>query len=134
MKRLPKLRVFAVELLALCLGCSYVVAADSLFKEPVISVTPRTLDFGSVPVKTTVTNSVLVENWGGGKLIGKVTVAKPFKILSGGTYKLGAADAQVVTLTYTPSGRSLDTNVMKFTGGGGALIPVVGKSVEPKDR
>ena len=133
-KRTPMSRLVSAGILTFCLGCFSVGAADSLFKDPVISVTPKSLDFGSVPAKTTVTNSVLVENWGGGKLVGKVTVARPFKILSGGTYRLGAADAQVVTIAYTPSGQALDTNVLKFSGGGGAMVAVVGKSAAKKDR
>jgi hypothetical protein len=133
-KRSPLLRHVIAAISAFCLGCFSLGAADSLFKDPVISVSPKSLDFGSVPVKTTVTNSVLVENWGGGRLVGKVTVARPFKIISGGTYRLGAADAQVVMIAYTPSGQALDTNVLKFTGGGGTVVPVVGKSAAKKDR
>jgi hypothetical protein len=101
--------------------------AGTLFTNPVIVISPKTIDFGVVPLKTTVTNTVLVENWGGGKLVGKATVPRPFKIISGGSYRLGQADAQVVTVTYTPSGAPMDTNVVKFTGGAGTILPVVGK-------
>jgi hypothetical protein len=118
----------------LVVGCVSSLAADSLFKTPVISVKPYAMDFGSVAAKTSVTNSIVVENWGGGKLVGKVIVARPFKILSGGTYRLGASDAQIVTVVYTPSGAALDTNVLKFTGGGGALVPGFGKTIEKRDR
>lgn len=133
-KRSLMLRAVSAGIFAFCVGCFSLGAADSLFKDPIISVTPKSLDFGSVPSKTTVTNSILVENWGGGKLVGKVTVARPFKIISGGTYRLGASDAQVVTIAYTPSGEALDTNVLKFTGGNGVLVPVVGKSAAKKNR
>ena len=121
--------------LILAAGCLSVARADSLFKDPIISVRPHAIDFGSVPMKTTVTNSFLVENYGGGKLIGKATVPRPFKIISGATYKLGPSDAQVVTITYTPSGALVDTNVVKFTGGAGALATVTGKAaINPADR
>lgn len=126
-------RLIAAGFLGLGLGCLSANAADSLFKDPVISVTPRKIDFGTIPTKTSVTNSFLVENWGGGKLVGKATVPKPFKILSGGSYQLGPADAQVVTICYTATGATIDTNVVKFTGGGGALVPVVGKAIK-KER
>ena len=66
--------------------------AGSLFKDPIISVSPRSINFGAS--KTSVTNSIMVENWGGGKLVGKATVSRPFKILSGGTYRLGPADVR----------------------------------------
>jgi hypothetical protein len=108
-------------------------AADSLFKDPIISVSPRSIDFGQVSSTDTVTNSLLVENWGGGKLVGKATVARPFKILSGASYRLRPADAQIVTITYKPTGAALDTNVVKFTGGGGAVIPVIGRAIK-KER
>lgn len=124
----------AAGLFGLFLGCLSSSGADSLFTTPIISVKPFAMDFGTVPVKTSVTNSIVVENWGGGKLVGKVTVARPFKILSGGTYKLSASDAQVVTVSYTPSGADLDTNFLKFTGGGGALVPISGRAAVKKDR
>jgi hypothetical protein len=87
-----------------------------------------------VSLKTTVRTNILVQNYGGGKLVGKATVAKPFKILSGGTYRLGPADAQVVTISYTPSAGLLDSNVVKFTGAAGGLVPVVGKPVNSTEQ
>jgi len=122
-------RLTAARALALVAGCLSVNAADSLFKDPIISVSPHVMNFGSVPVNTSVTNSFLVENWGGGKLVGMASVSKPFKILSGGTYRLGAADAQVVTISYTPIAAGKDTNFVQFTGGAGALVPVKGKGI-----
>src|SRR5437868_2889185 len=101
--------------LILGMSCFSMAWADSLFKDPILSVSPRSLDFGVVPSKTTVTNTFLVQNWGGGKLVGKATVPRPFKIISGATYRLGPADAQIVTVIYTPSEASSDTNVVKFT-------------------
>ena len=100
----------AATLATLASGSS-ISCAGTLFTSPIIAVSPRTVDFGAVPVKTTVTNTILIENWGGGKLVGKATVAPPFKIISGGTYRLGPSDAQVITVSYTPSGALLDTNV-----------------------
>jgi hypothetical protein len=107
--------------------------AGTLFTTPIINVSPRTIDFGVVPMKTSVTNTFLIENWGGGKLVGKATVPRPFRIISGGTYRLGPSDAQVITITYTPSGALLDTNVVKFTGGAGLLAPVLGKTLSTPD-
>jgi hypothetical protein len=125
------------QLISLALAAAGVTSvwADSLFKDPIIAVSPRHIDFGSVPLKTSVTNSFVLENWGGGKLVGKATVAKPFKIISGATYRLGPSDAQVITIVYTPSGAPLDTNVVKFSGGAGAVAPVTGKpAIKPSDR
>jgi len=119
---------------ALLVGCVSVATAATLFTEPVIVVSPRAIDFGAVSRKGTVTNTFLVENWGGGKLVGKVSVPKPFKILSGGSYRLGPADAQVVTISYTPSGAPVDTNLVKFTGGSGTSASVVGRLAPEKEK
>jgi hypothetical protein len=99
---------------AVVLDSASISSAGTLFTSPIISVSPRSIDFGAIPFKTAVTNTFLVENWGGGKLVGKATVPRPFKILSGGTYSLGPSDAQVVTIAYTPSGAGL-------------IVPVTGK-------
>ena len=124
-------QIIALTLAATCLTGAW---AESLFKDPILSITPKSIHFGPVPLKTTVTNSFLVENWGGGKLVGKATVPRPFKIIWGANYKLGPADAQVVTIIYTPSGNLVDTNVVKFTGGAGALAPVTGRPIMPRER
>jgi hypothetical protein len=120
-------RLIISAVLALAPGIGLAAENDTLFKTPIIEVSPRRVDFGAVRWKEAVTNSLVVANWGGGKLIGKASVKAPFKILSGGSYRRGPDDVQIVTVSYTPSGAPLDTNAIKFTGGGGALVPVVGK-------
>jgi hypothetical protein len=107
---------------------------DSLFTTPIIAVSPHQIDFGAVHLKQSVTNSFVVENWGGGKLVGKASVPEPFKILSGADYRLSPGDAQIVTISYTPKGANEDTNVVTFTGGGGAIAPVTGRPAPEKER
>jgi hypothetical protein len=92
-------------------------AAD-LSTQPITYVTPAALDFGRVTAKTTATNTFLVENLGQGRLIGRATVSPPFKIISGENYDLTRLQAQVVTITYTPSKAGADTQTVTFTGGG----------------
>lgn len=121
------MRLIVATILALASGCCLGAEIETLFKTPIISISPRHIDFGAVRWKRSVTNSIVVANWGGGKLVGKASVPAPFKILSGGSYRLGPDDVQIVTIAYTPSGADRDTNVVKFTGGGGALAPVTGK-------
>ena len=113
--------------LTLNLSCFWLLGASSLITNPVVMVTPITMDFGSVKAKSTVTNTFLVENAGGGKLVGKATVPPPFKIISGESYSLKENAAQVVTIIYTPSHASSDTQTVTFTGGGGAKVPVTGR-------
>ena len=116
-----------ITISALAMGWLAAADGDSLFTTPIIAISPHQIEFGAVPLKGSATNSFVVENWGGGKLIGKATVPRPFKILSGESYQLSPGDAQIVTISYTPSGSPVDTNVVNFTGGGGAIAPVTGK-------
>ena len=114
------------------LGVSAATAASTLFTTPVIFLTPPVLNFGPVYTNSTATNTIIVENMGIGKLVGKATVPEPFKIVDGGDYSLRANEAQIVTITYKPSGAPLDKQTVTFTGGGGAKATVTGKpSLKP---
>ena len=126
------LRALTASLLVLCAPC--LVEASTLFTTPVIIVTPVTLDFGRVATNTNATRTFLVENFGGGKLVGTATVAAPFKILSGGDYKLKENEAQIVTVIYKPTGTAPDSQTIQFTGGGGAKATVTGKPVAPPPK
>jgi hypothetical protein len=121
-------KLLAVAGGVLLLGVPGVAAAGTLFTNPVIYVTPMVLDFGRVASNTTATATFLVENMGSGKLVGKATVPAPFKIVAGGDYTLRGNEAQVVTITYQPSGVAPDTQTVEFTGGGGAKATVTGNS------
>jgi len=76
------------------------------------------------------TNTFLIENAGGGKLIGKATVNPPFKVIDGGSYTLRENEAQVVTVVYVPKEPGTVTNLVKFTGGSGAQATVIGKPLK----
>ena len=91
----------------------------------VISATPSSLNFGSVASGVSATNTFTVQNIGGGTLAGTATVAAPFRIVSGGTYSLGSSQTQTVSVSYSPSGQN-DSQVVTFTGGGGATATVSG--------
>ena len=119
----------------LWLGVAAVPAADTLFTTPVIFLTPPVLNFGPVYTNSTATNTIIVENMGIGKMVGKATVPEPFKIVAGGDYTLRAHEAQIVTITYKPSGAPLDKQTVTFTGGGGAKAIVTGKpSLKPPKK
>src|SRR5579859_7867812 len=121
------MRLRTAMILGLTAGSCLAADTGSLFTTPLVAVSPQKIDFGAVRWKQSVTNSIVVANWGGGKLVGKATAPAPFKILSGASYRLGPEDVQVVTISYTPSAAGLDSNVVKFTGGGGITAPVTGK-------
>jgi hypothetical protein len=110
------------------------VEASTLFTNPVIVVTPTTLNFGRVATNARATNTFLVENFGSGILVGTATVGAPFKILSGGDYKLKGNEAQFVTVIYKPTGTAPDSQTIQFTGGGGAKATVTGKPVPPPPK
>ena len=74
------------------------------FTRPFIVVSPMKADFGTLRMGESATNSFLVENVGRGTMVGTATVPPPFKVLSGGSYKLTRNGAQVVTVVYTPDG------------------------------
>jgi len=102
--------------------------ADSLFTDPFIFVQPSKLDFGTVAPKEFSTNSFVIENVGGGTLIGKAEVPPPFKIVGGETYKLKRSEIQVITIVYTPD--TNPTNIEKITFSGGnspSTATVIGK-------
>ncbi len=97
-----------------------------LFSSPLLVVAPSRIDFGSAPAGTTLTNTFLIENVGAGRLVGKASVAPPFKITEGASYSLAANEAQIVSITYTPGRAGHDTQTVRFTGGHGAKAIVTG--------
>lgn len=96
----------------------------------IILVSPTKLNFGRVPVGKSATNTFLVENFGHGKLTGKVSVPKPFKIISGESYSLTPKEVQVVTIVYAPERVRNVRATVKFTGGNGAKATVTGEAVK----
>ena len=127
-----KLLAVAGGLLLLC--APRIAAAGTLFTNPVIYVTPLTLDFGRVTSNKTATATFVVENMGSGRLIGKATVPAPFKITAGGDYALKENEAQIVTITYKPTGTTNDLQTVTFTGGGEAKATVKGTPIPAPRR
>lgn len=124
-------KVLVLSGLALALCYQAGAQSGTLLTNPVVVVTPMTLDFGAVPARTTVTNTLLVENAGGGKLVGRAVVAAPFKIIEGANYSLKENEAQVLTIIYTPTKAEADTQTVRFTGGYGAKVTVTGRRATP---
>lgn len=93
---------------------------------PVIAVTPGSLDFGLVATGTSVTNKFTVQNAGVGTLSGTASVAAPFGIVSGGSYSLGPNSSQTVSVSFGGASAGGFSNTITFTGGGGATAVVTG--------
>jgi len=116
---------FAVTGLFLWLTGFCLVQAGTLLTSPITFVQPSTINFGTVERKAFATNSFVVENVGGGTLVGKAEVAPPFKVISGASYKLKHSQIQVVTVVYTPDTAGTNLETIKFTGGGKDTTAIV---------
>ena len=95
-------------------------------QDPVVSVTPSSLDFGSLIVGSTLDLTLTVQNTGSGTLSGSASVAAPFSVVSGAAYSLGANESQSVTVRYSPSAAGNHAQNVSFSGGGGATVSVNG--------
>jgi hypothetical protein len=95
---------------------------------PMIQATPGSFPFGGIPNGTSLTNSIIVQNVGSGTLSGTASVASPFRILSGGSYSLGAGQSQTVMVAFSPSTVGNYSQSVTLTGGGGTSVTVSGSS------
>jgi len=93
---------------------------------PTISVTPSSLDFGSLYVGNSADRNFVVQNSGGGVLVGAATASSPFTIVAGESYNLSAGQSQTVTVRFNPSTASNFVSNVSFTGGSGASRTVSG--------
>jgi hypothetical protein len=98
------------------------------YAAPGISMTPDSLNFGSIQVNTTADLNFILANAGGGTLSGTANVSAPFSIVSGGTYSLTAGQSQTVTVRYSPTSIGTHNGTVTFTGGPGASGPVIGNA------
>lgn len=98
---------------------------------PVLAVSPQTLDFGVVDVKSTSTRVFFVQNVGGGVLSGEAAVEPPFEIVDGGEYTLLEGQVANVTVAFKPDQKGEATQIATFTGGAGLNRTVRGQGVIP---
>lgn len=111
------------------LWSSFISSAVSPPVNPVISVTPSSLDFGNTIVGNTKTDVFTVKNVGGGTLKGNVSAPAPFSIVSGSSYNLTSGQSRDVTVGFSPSSNTQFAANVSFTGGGGTSKLVKGKGV-----
>jgi hypothetical protein len=109
----------------------YEISSASPNTNPVISLSPTSLTFGSILTNTTSDLTFTVQNTGGGTLAETATVSAPFSIVSGGSYSLGANQSQPVTVRFSPKVAGSVTSTVTFTGGGGMVAGVSGTGVNP---
>jgi len=92
---------------------------------PSLSVTPASLNFGTIGVGNTADRTFVVQNTGGGTLIGTVSAAPPFSILSGGSFSLTVGATQMVMVRFSPTNSGVFSANVSFTSNGGDLLRAV---------
>jgi len=95
---------------------------------PVIALSPGNYDFGSVEVGSSKDTTFTVRNVGAATLTGNVSVPAPFSIVGSSSYSLVSNASQVVTVRYLPTLARNDSQMVTFTGGGGATAAVNGSA------
>ncbi|MEJ5376231.1 MAG: choice-of-anchor D domain-containing protein [bacterium] len=95
---------------------------------PIISVTPDSIDFGTVEVGESLTRTFTVTNIGSGILDGEATVdGAGFSVTGGSPYSLAAGESSPVTIEFSPTNSDTFFATVSFTGGGGTTRSVTGK-------
>jgi hypothetical protein len=94
---------------------------------PLISVTPSSLNFTGVTVGRSADMKFTVSNIGGGVLTGNATINSPnFSIVSGSSYSVDPGASHVVTVRFTPPSLGSFLGNVDFSGGGGAAAAIRG--------
>jgi Zn-dependent metalloprotease/murein DD-endopeptidase MepM/ murein hydrolase activator NlpD len=107
------------------------IACSACSGTGVISIMPASINFGSVPVSSSVDRAFTVQNTGNSTLSGIASVAAPFSVVSGGAYTLSPGQSQPVTVRFSPSATQPYSQTVTFNmvagGGSGATAQVTGK-------
>ncbi len=93
---------------------------------PVLTVTPASLNFGSVALSSHADLTLLIQNSGRGTLTGTVTASLPFTIMSGGTFSLGAGESQTVTVRFTPTATAMVNSSVEIVSNASSTSRSVG--------
>ncbi len=93
---------------------------------PVVVVSPSSLDFGTIAAGASTNLTLVVQNTGGGTLTGSASVSAPFQIVSGGTYSLGSNQTQTITVKFNPNAAGTYNQTISFTGGNGTSAGITG--------
>lgn len=95
---------------------------------PILTVTPQSLDFGTVIVGRSVDREFIVQNLGGAVLMGTASVPPPFSIVSGIPFTLRAGESQIVSVRFAPTSSGIfESNVTVASNGGFLNLKVVGR-------
>ena len=92
---------------------------------PVLSVTPLSQDFGTVPAGNSADRTLTVQNTGGGILTGSASVNPPFSIVSGSSFHRGPNSTQSVVVRFSPTVTGVYSANVTFTSNGGDVTVAV---------
>ncbi len=98
---------------------------------PAITISARTLDFGSVCVGSIKKLSFMVQNVGTGIITGAASVSPPFSIVRGSPCVLKPVQTQVITVQYAPRLTGMHMTVVHLTGAHSAIVTVMGSAAPP---
>src|SRR5262249_13022261 len=102
-------------------GC----VGSSCGDQPLLSVTPSSLDFGSVNINTSTERSFSVRNAGSGTLTGTAGASAPFSISAGGSFSLAPGASQIVTARFSPTSSAFFSGSVDFSSNGGNLSRLI---------
>jgi Subtilase family/HYDIN/CFA65/VesB-like, Ig-like domain len=92
---------------------------------PVLSVTPLSQDFGTVPAGSPADRTFTIQNTGGGILTGTASATPPFSVVSGSTFHRGPNSTQSVVVRFSPTTPGVYTANVTFTSNGGDVTVAV---------
>src|SRR5207249_8160360 len=95
---------------------SYIVVTNL---PPNLALNPTNLDFGSVSIGQTGSQSFQLINNGGLTLTGSVSTTLPFAIQSGTPYSVAPGQTGIVTVTFSPTNPASFSNAVVFISNGG---------------
>src|SRR5262249_3163435 len=90
-----------------------------------LSVTPSSLDFGSVNINTFAERSFTVRNAGSGTLTGTAGASAPFSISAGESFSLAPGASQIVTARFSPTSSACFSGSVDFSSNGGNLSRLI---------
>src|SRR5215471_8785061 len=92
---------------------------------PVLSVTPPSQDFGTVPAGSSADRTFVVQNTGGGLLSGSVSVNPPFSIVSASSFRRAPNSPLSVVVRFKPTSPGSFSANVTFTSNGGDVTATV---------
>ena len=95
---------------------------------PAVSVNPGSLIFPSIRVSSSSTQTLTVQNIGGGTLTGTASTAAPFSIVGPASYSLGSNASTTINVRYAPTQSGVHGGTVSLTGNQSATVPLSGSA------